>query len=175
MRIRRAYIRWPCLHGSMHLVTTTTVPPFYCFSVPPCRHVIKRPCQRATITPCHLPHHSTVPPATNMPQPCYRETWVDTVPPPWHQRTTWCITVSPCHLVRHRATWSATMPPCLRAAVLPTRHIGIPMYTHAPDCCQSYLLILSDAISPYGLLLKLSMTTLLCSRKRTMEFPINIS
>ena len=176
MHIRREFIRWPCPHGSMHLVTTTTVPPFHCPSVPPCRHVIRRPCHRATITPCHLPHHSTVPPATNMPQPCCRETWSDTVTPPCHRATS----VPPGAPPYHRATWCATVPPgpllCHRPAVPPPyrRQIGIPMYTDAPDSCQSYLLVLSDAISPYGLLLKIAMTTLLCFRRRTMEFPINI-
>ena len=121
----------------MHLVTTTTLPPFHCPSLPPCRHVIRRPS-----------HHHTLSPATNMPQPYCRETWCDTVTPACHQRATWCTTVPPCHLVR-------------RAAALMTRQIGIPMYTHAPDSCHSYLLILSDAISPYGLLLKIAMTTLL--------------
>ena len=155
----------------MHLVTITTVPPFHFLSVPPCRHAIRRPCHRATITLCHLPLHSTVPHATKMPQPCCRETWCDTVPL-CHQRATWCTTVPPCHLVRHRAPGA---PACHSAAALLTRHIGIPMYTHAPDCCQSYLLILSDAISLYGLLLKISMTNLLCFRRRIMKFPINIS
>lgn len=57
--------------------------------------------------------------------------------------------------------------PFRRAAVL-TQHIGIPPYTdavgmlHYPaNFCQSYLLTLSDAISQYGLLLKIAITTLI--------------
>ena len=51
-------------------------------------------------------------------------------------------TVSPWdlvrHLVRHRANLFKTMQMCRCAAVIPTRHIGIPPYTSAPDSCQSY-------------------------------------
>ena len=129
MRISRAFIRRPCLHGFMHLVTTTS--PCNPFAVPPCRRIIRRPCHRATITPCYLPHHPTVPPATNMPQLCRRETWCATVTPSIHRATwcaTWCDTVkTPCHLVHHRettvplfhlvhhhSTWCATVSPSCR-------------------------------------------------------------
>ena len=119
MRIRRAFIKWPCHYGSMHLVTTTAVRPFHCPSVFPCCHVIRSLCHRATITPCHLPHHPTVPPATNMPQPCCHETWCDTVTPPCHRATS----VQPGTQPYHCATWCATVPPgrppCHRAAVPP--------------------------------------------------------
>ena len=190
MRIRRAFIRWRYLHGSMHLVTTTS--PCHHFTVPPCRHVIRRPCHRATITPCHLPHHPTVPPATNMPQPCRRETWCASVTPPCHRGTwcaTWCSTVTPpCHLVHHReptvppfhleanrATWCATVQPCRRRTDTTHRHTSVHPSTWQRSIIPPYLLILSDGISPYGLLLKIAMTTLLCFRRKTIKFHINIS
>ena len=147
MRLRIAFIKLLCLQGSMHLVTTTTVSSFHRFSVPLCRHVIKRPCNWATITPCHLPHHPTVPPATNMPQPCRRETWYDTVTPPWHRatwcaivppgrpscyRATWCATVQPGAPPFYSVTWYATVPPYRRVAALLIRYIGILLYP-----CQS--------------------------------------
>ena len=131
MRIRRAFIRWPCLHGSMHLITTTTVPLFHYPSVPTFRHVIRRPCHRPTITPSHLPHHSTVPPATNMPNrvavrpgatPCHHRA---TVPPACHllhHRNTVPPGALPCHLMIHCATSSATMPPCRRLTYTTHRH-----------------------------------------------------
>ena len=63
----------------MHLVTTTTVLSVYCRSVPPFCLVISRPCHRATIKPCHLSRQSTLPYATNMPEPCCRNSWCDIV------------------------------------------------------------------------------------------------
>ena len=169
MRIRRGFIKFPCLHGSIHLVTTTS-PCNFSFSlhvsVPTRNQEIVPPSHHHTL-PTGTPSHPTVPPATHMPQPCRCVIWCatqcTTMKQPYHC-VTWCATVPPgappYHLVRHRTTWSATVPPgpppWRRAAAVPTRHIGIPPYTHAPDSCQSYLYLqtLSDAISPYGLLLK---------------------
>ena len=100
-------------YGFMHLVTTTTVPPFHCLFVSSCRYVIMKPCNRVTITPCHSLHHFTVPFVTNMQQPCCRETWCENVPPRAtvtpacnlvQKRTTVPPGAFPCHLVRHHAT-----------------------------------------------------------------------
>ena len=122
MRIRRAYIGWPCVHGSMYLVTATLS--CHNSTVPPCRHVTRRPWHRVIIPPCHLSHRATcyqhvapvaqwqlvrhrdttVPPATNMLQPCRCITWCGPVQPPCH-RVTWYTTVA---LLCHRSTWCAT-------------------------------------------------------------------
>ena len=150
MRIRRGFIRWPCLHGSMHLVTTTTVPLFHCPSVPPCRHVIRRPCHRVTITPCHLSHHSIDPPATNMPQPCYRETWCDTVTPLCHRATS----VQPNAPPYHSATWCATVPPnpllCHRVAVPPCRRLTDTTHRHTYVHSRTWLLSIRPPDTVWG-------------------------
>ena len=120
----------------------TLTPTYRPFVFPWC-HVTRRPCQRAIIPPCDVPHRPTVSSATTMLQPCRRATWCATVAPACH-RASWSATVTPpCHLVRHSDT---TVPPCRRAATGPTRHIGIPPYTyapgifhHLPNSCQSYL------------------------------------
>ena len=125
MRIRRALIMWLCQHDF--------VPSFHRLSVSLCRHVTKWPCYQATISPSHgATCCATVQPATNMPQPCRRETWYDTVTLPCH-RTTWCAIVPPCRPSCHRATWCATVPPgappCYRATwcatVPPYRRVAV--------------------------------------------------
>ena len=110
------------------------MPSFHRLSMSLCRHVTKRPCYQATISPSHgATCCTTVPPAINMPQPCCRETWYDTVTLPCH-RTTWCAIVPPGWPSWHRATlsatvqpdaqpcyralWCALVPPCRRVAVL---------------------------------------------------------
>ena len=129
----------------MHLVTSTTVPPFHSHSLPLCHHIIKRPSHRAFITPdtCHniLPWHLlptcrtcvAVRPGTT---PCHHRA---IVPPcalpsstPWHNRVTWCTTVQPCHLMRHRAILSKTMPPWHRAAVPPPYRYDSSAYLCTP-------------------------------------------
>ena len=171
----------------MSMAPFTWLPPIFRATIPPSlRAVTNRPCHRDIILPCHLPHratcyqhaatvspchlarhrNTTVPPATNMPQPCRRVTWCAPVPSPRHHRATTVppsyllrhrgTTVPPCHLVCHRDTTvppchlvhhhDTAVPPCRRAAAGPTRHIDIPPYAHspciinhAPDSFQSYL------------------------------------
>lgn len=127
MRIRRPFIMWPCLYGSLHLGTTTTVSPFHCPFVRPCRYVIMRPSNRAIITNINILHHVTLPPASNILQLCCRET--GTTPcnhrsaVPFSSRFVYYCNIVllralPCNLVRQCAFWSTTIPPCRRAAAL---------------------------------------------------------
>ena len=108
-------------------------------SVPPCRHVIRRPCHRATIKNCHLLHHSNVPPTINMPEPCCRETWCYTVTPPCHRDTT----VPFCAPLYYRATLCATvqlgLPPYHRAAVQPSDRD----HTSAYQCTPTHLTVVN--------------------------------
>ena len=153
MSIRKALIRWPCLHGSMHLVT----------AILPCHHSLVRLFLRAATSPSHLatchifppwhlPHRPTVAPAT----PFHRATCHivplchlphrPTVAPatPFHRLT--CHTVPPATtmpLPCSRDTWCATVAACRRVPTRHIWHIGIPPYTHAstilyhaPDICQ---------------------------------------
>ena len=175
MSIKRASIRWPCLHGSMYLVTATL----------PCHHSIVSLFHRAatspedraneppshlatchTDPPCHLPHRPTVAPAT-----------------PFHRAT--CHTVPLSHLP-HRPTvppattmpqpcrrdiWCATVSACRRrtdTSPLTHRHTSVhPRTWHtSPRTWQlsitpPYLLTLSGFYSPYGLLLNIAMTSLM--------------
>ena len=128
MPIRIAFITFPCLHGSMHLVITAS--PCHLFTVFPCLRVDTLTGDRATEPPsCHLAHHHPVPPATHMLQPVLP--WDQmrhcdtTVPPgapsgaaPWHHSAIVPPVAPPCHLVRHRAIWCATVPPCIFAAAV---------------------------------------------------------
>ena len=132
-------------------------------TVSPFCHVTSRPCHQIIILFCHLPHratcyqhaatvstchlvlhrNTTVPPATNMPQPCRRVTWCSPVPPPCHWVTLFATVAPVFHLVSHHDT---AVPPCSRVAAILTRHSIIPPYAylpciinHAIDSCQSYL------------------------------------
>ena len=108
----------PWLHAPGH--RQFTVPPFHRPIVTPCRHVNRRPCHRATIPPCHLPHRPIVPPAI----PSHRGT-CHTVPPshlphrpteppstPSHRPTVPPATImpQPCR----RDIWCATVAACRR-------------------------------------------------------------
>ena len=110
MSIRRAFIRRPCLHGSMHLVTATLpchhsiVPLFLRAATSPEDRATEPPSHRATchtVPAWHLPHRPTVAPAT----PSHRAT-CHTVPP-WHLPHR--FTVAPATL-SHRATCHSVPP-----------------------------------------------------------------
>ena len=158
------------LHGPGH--HDFSVQSFSRFSVPPCRHVTRRPCHRTSIPPCHLPHNPTEPPATNMPEQCRRDTWCATVPPPCHHRAT----VPPVAPLWH---YCAPVPPPYRNDTSTyfctpthlayfTTHLTAVNHTSVPP-------ELSDAISPYGLLLIKSHDYFNGFSRKTMSFPINIS
>ena len=127
----------------MHMVTTTTVPPFHRPAVPLCRHVIRIPCHRVTITlaTCHtiLPCH--------LPPTCRNRAIVTLNAPLCHlvrHGATRCATVLPCHVVRHRST----VPPCRR----PTDTIHRHTFEYL-SIIILYFLTMSSAISSYSLLL----------------------
>ena len=112
MRIRRAFIKFPCLHGSMHLVTTTSPCPFspsLRASVATRNQEIVPPSHHHTLPPgipynratCHT-HAATVPPWDLV---CHRDT-----------------TMPPCNLVRH----------CSRAAVPPPYWHNTSVYLRTP-------------------------------------------
>ena len=138
------------------LVTTS---PCHNVSVPPLRHVIRRPFHLATchtIPPCYLPPTWRTcvavppgPPPVTPPGalPCHLVRHRATTIPPWHLVRHRDTTLPLCHLVRHRDTTvppcylvchrDTTMPPCRPAAVVLTIQIGVFPYTHTPDSCQS--------------------------------------
>ena len=128
MRIRRSYIGWRCVHGSMYQVTAA----FICATILPSLQAVTKPKEHATELLFHLAICHTVPPGTNMPQQCrqvtycalvllicYRVNWCAIVRQPGHCATT----LPPSYLVRHRAT---TVPPCHRAKVLPCHRATVP-------------------------------------------------
>ena len=177
MSIIRALIRWPCLHGSMYLVTAT----LSCHHsiVPLCLRAATSPEDRATEPPSHLAtcHTVTVPPATTS-----------------HRGT--CHTVSPCQLTHrftaspatlshcptvppattmpqpcHRDIWCATVAACHRrtdTSHLTHQHTSVhPRTWHTSprtwhfSIIAPYLPALSVFFSQYGLLLKLAMSSLM--------------
>ena len=147
MRIRRELIRWPCLDGSMQLVTAT-----HRAKIPPSLHLSMPPRYQEIATPSH---HPTLPPAT----PSHRATCHH------HAATVYLCqlvrhpTVPPAMMMRNRVAVTPGTPSCRRAAdaqllqhmtvAIMTRHIwhiGKPPYTnapvilhHAPDTIKSYL------------------------------------
>ena len=129
------------LHAPAH--SHFTVPPFYSLIVILCRHVTRRPCHRATIPPCHLPHRPTVPFATpshngtcHTVSPCYSP-HCPIVPPVTPSHRGICHTVSPCHLPHRVTVPSAT--PCHRAIC----HTVPP--SHLPPPCRNRVAVTSGA------------------------------
>ena len=150
--------------------------------VPPFRHVIRRPFHLATchtIPPCYLPPtwrtYVAVPPGAppGTPSgalPCHLVRHRDTTIPPWHLVRHRDTTLPPCHLVHHKDT---TAPPCRPAAAVPTGHIGVFPYTHAPDSCQSYLRTSWHCLTQFHhrSVAKNSHDYFTMLYKRTMRFP----
>ena len=120
MRKRRAYIGWPCVHGSMYQVTATFfVPPFYRPSVPSGK--------QETVPQSY---HSTLPPATpcHLLPTCRNRVAVPPGVPPKHHRATChqhAATVSPCYL------WRPVPPPCHHRATT------VPPPCHQVTCCAT--------------------------------------
>ena len=86
---------------------------FFCATILPSLRAVMVPGDRATKLSFHLATCHTVPPATNMPQPCRRTTWCATETPPCHLIPT-CrnrVAVLPNAPPCHRVTWFATVPP----------------------------------------------------------------
>ena len=150
MRIWRAYIGWPCVHGSMYrLPPLLFLQPFYRPSV--------QSRNQETVPPSY---HSTLPAATacHLLLTCRNSVGIPPGAPPKHHRATChqhAATVSPCYLVRaraitvpppcHRVTWFATeAPSCHRATwcapvtpPCPYRAITVPPPCHRVTWCAT--------------------------------------
>ena len=148
------------LHVSEPTRNQEIVPPGHHHSLP-----FDTPSNRAT---CHT-HAATVS-LWNLVRHLvrHRDTTVPPGVPPWNHRTTVPPGAPPCHLVRHRAA----VPPPYRhdtSAYLrtPTHLTTVNHTSEPPDTIWRNFTIWSVA--------KIAMITLLCFRRRTIRFPINIS
>ena len=145
----------------------TWSPKFYCATIPPCLRA-SVPSRNQKIVPPR--HHPTLPFTTLFHRAICHQHAVAVLP--WHQvlrRDTYYASVTPgaplLHLVRHRDSWCAIMTP---GAPQLNRHTSVhPRTWHTSiriwqlSIIPPYILRQIDPISPYSLLLKIAMTTLM--------------
>ena len=132
------------LHAPGHNHYHATISLSFCASVPSRNQEIVPP--SLTLQPATPFHRATCHQhaATVLPWDLVRLR--STSVPPCHQRATWCTTVIPCHLVRHRATQCATVPlspPLWHRAAVP------PPYLHdtsAYPCTLTHLIAVNHSI-----------------------------
>ena len=135
----------PSLHASVSTHSQEIVPPSHHHTLPPGTQSNRATCHThaATVLLWDLVRHLV--------RHC--DTTVPSGAPPWNHLTTVPPGAPPCHLFRHHATWSATVPPCCRRTDTTHRHTSVHQRTWQ-SIIPLYRQTLSDAISPYSLLLK---------------------
>ena len=144
----------PCTWSPPHICVTIStsyrafVPTRNQEIVPPSHNHTKPPGTPSNRSTCHT--HTTTVSLWELVRHLvrHRDTTVPFGAPPWHHRIT----------VRHRATWSATVPPgppqCRRRTDTTPRHSSVHPRSWQLSIISLYFQTMSDAISPYGLLLK---------------------